>query len=51
MSGEADEQTAIYYCVVCGPCLQLLCIDGDVTVHNKVPHPFTMTFDEEESPQ
>jgi len=38
-----------YWCVVCG---QHLPADKDgVIVHNDVPHPENMTFDEEERPQ
>ena len=37
-----------YYCVVCGKWLQEQ--DG-VIVHDPVPHPIEMTFDEEENPQ
>ena len=51
MTATTDEDCTIYYCVVCGPCLKMLCEDGNVTVHNLVPHPEDMTFDEEERPQ
>lgn len=38
-----------YWCVVCG---RHLPADKDgVIVHNDVPHPKDMTFDEEERPQ
>ena len=38
-----------YWCVVCG---RHLPADKDgVIVHNDVPHPEDMTFDEEERPQ
>lgn len=38
-----------YYCVVCGRLL--LADDRGVIVHDDVPHPTDMTFDEEENPQ
>ncbi len=38
-----------YYCVVCGRFL--LVDDEGVIVHDDVPHPPEMTFDEEEKPQ
>ena len=37
-----------YYCVVCGRALPVK--DG-VVVHDDVPHPVEMPFDEEEKPQ
>jgi hypothetical protein len=37
-----------YYCVVCG---KLLKNEGSVIVHDDIPHPLGMTFDEEENPQ
>lgn len=37
-----------YYCVVCQRYLES---DEGVIVHDDVPHPETMTFDEEERPQ
>lgn len=51
MTAIVDTDAAVYHCVICGPCLRLLCENGDVTVHNLVPHPETMTFDEDERPQ
>lgn len=50
MTATADEEATVYHCVVCGPCLRMLCEDGRVTVHNSVPHP-EIEFDEEERPQ
>ena len=39
----------VYYCVVCGRAIEP---DGDgVYVHDDVPHPADMTFDEDENPQ
>jgi len=38
-----------YWCVVCGRYLTPY-VDG-VIVHDNVPHPIDMTFDEEERPQ
>ena len=37
-----------YWCVVCG---RHLPDDDGVVVHDDVPHPEDMTFDEEERPQ
>lgn len=37
-----------YWCVVCG---RFLPSDDGVIVHDDVPHPDDMTFDEEENPQ
>ena len=37
-----------YWCVVCG---RYLPDDDGVVVHDDVPHPEDMTFDEEERPQ
>lgn len=51
MTACVDESTTVHYCVVCGPCLRLLDDECDTTVHNNVPHPYDMTFDEEENPQ
>ena len=38
-----------YWCVVCGR--HLPADEDGVIVHDDVPHPENMTFDEEESPQ
>ena len=38
-----------YYCVVCGKFL--LADERGVIVHDDVPHPQHMTFDETENPQ
>lgn len=38
-----------YYCVVCGKYLEA--DEYGVIVHDDVPHPETMTFDEEDNPQ
>lgn len=38
-----------YWCVVCGR--QLPAYEDGVVVHDDVPHPEQMTFDEEEKPQ
>lgn len=37
-----------YYCVVCGKYIEA--VDG-VIVHDDIPHPPYMAFDEEENPQ
>lgn len=42
----------MYWCVVCGPCLREHLPDGyHITVHQDIPHPNDMTFDEEDKPQ
>lgn len=46
---QMKPSSEIYYCVVCGRD-----IEGDehgVFVHDDVPHPPDMTFDEDENPQ
>lgn len=46
---EGDEITTdIYWCVVCNKALPK--IDG-VIIHDDIPHPESMTFDEEDNPQ
>lgn len=37
-----------YYCVVCNKLLQA---DDGVIVHDDIPHPPDMTFDEDDRPQ
>jgi RNA polymerase-binding transcription factor DksA len=37
-----------YYCVVCGKYIEAV---DDVIVHDDIPHPVDMAFDEEENPQ
>ena len=37
-----------YYCFVCGKYIEA--VDG-VIVHDDIPHPPDMSFDEEENPQ
>ena len=50
LAGTAQDD--IYYCLICGPCLRETYERGStVVVHNNVPHPDAMTFDEEERPQ
>jgi len=43
---SSDHET--YYCVVCGKGLPI--VDG-VIVHDEIPHPIGMSFDEEEKTQ
>jgi len=43
--GIGDEG---YWCVICG---RLLPSDEGVVVHDNVPHPDGMTFDEDANPQ
>ena len=38
-----------YYCVVCGKFIEA--DDDGVIVHDPIPHPGSMTFDDEEKPQ
>ena len=40
-----------YYCVICGECVVLDEDGGRVIIHNDVPHPPALTFDEEDNPQ
>ncbi len=51
MSAEVTENTLIYYCPVCGPCLRELLPKGELTVHRDIPHPPELTYDEDERPQ
>lgn len=52
MTACADEDAAVYWCVICGPCLRdLISENQHLTVHNDVPHPQDLTYDEEEFPQ
>lgn len=45
----ADIKTDGYWCVICG---KFLGADEDgVIIHDDVPHPEAMTFDDEELPQ
>ena len=37
-----------YWCVICGRCLP---VDDGVIVHDNIPHPIDMFFDEQENPQ
>ncbi len=37
-----------YYCIVCG---RFLPSENGMIVHDDVPHPIDMTFDDEENPQ
>ena len=49
LSAQGGTMTDGYYCVVCGRYLEA---DEDgVIVHDDVPHPVDMAFDEEEKPQ
>lgn len=41
----------VYYCIVCGGCRVAIVEDGTVVVHNDVPHPPELTYDEEDRPQ
>lgn len=42
------EEDDGYYCVVCGRYIEV--VDG-VIVHDDIPHPMSMDFDEEDNPQ
>ena len=43
-----EEMKDGYWCVICGKFLQS--VDG-VIIHDDIPHPEDMTFDEEDNPQ
>ena len=47
--GTIDERLDGYWCVVCGR--HIPADENGVIVHDDVPHPEEMTFDEEERPQ
>jgi hypothetical protein len=51
MSAQVDGDCTVYRCVVCGPILQLDEGGTTLTLHNDIPHPLTMTFDEDDNPQ
>ncbi len=51
MTAEAAPECQVYYCLVCGPCLQETIGDRTITVHESIPHPPELTFDEDERPQ
>ena len=52
MTACADDTTTVHYCMVCGPCLRMAVEDGGhITLHNNLPHPDDMTYDEEDNPQ
>lgn len=42
------EEVDGYYCIVCG---RFLPEEDGLIVHDDVPHPADMTFDDEENPQ
>lgn len=47
---EAENES--YWCVVCGrEIIPEIFENGNVYVHDDIPHPETMTFDEDERPQ
>lgn len=48
MSQKVKTMGDGYYCVICGKYIEA--VDG-VIVHDDIPHPPDMTFDEEENPQ
>ena len=43
-----SSDTETYACIYCGKALP---IEEGVIVHDDVPHPINITFDEEENPQ
>lgn len=54
MSARAATDCWVYDCPVCGPCLAIDDEDDEeagIILHNDVPHPLDMTFDEEDNPQ
>ena len=48
LGSTAGLGTDGYWCVVCG---RYLPADDGLIVHDAVPHPEEMTFDDEENPQ
>lgn len=44
-----DDEPCGYWCVVCGRWLPA--DDDGIVVHDSLPHPTLMTFDDEEHPQ
>lgn len=44
-----EDQEEGYYCVVCGRFLPAE--DDGIIIHDNIPHPLLMTFDEDEYPQ
>ena len=48
---EDWEPVSTYYCVICGKCRIEEHEDGRIIIHADMPHPATLTFDEEERPQ
>lgn len=56
MIDGAAPDCRVYYCPVCGPCLQQIIETfsdepGTITIHADIPHPYDLTFDEEETLQ
>jgi hypothetical protein len=45
---EVDPHPGGYWCVVCG---RFLPVDGGLIVHDKIPHPESMNFSEDDRPQ
>ena len=43
VGGDSDSEQAGYWCVICG---RYLPSDDGVIVHDDVPHPVSMTFEE-----
>jgi hypothetical protein len=53
----AATDCRVYYCAVCGPVIQEI-VDNPfseqectVTMHRDIPHPYNLSFDEDENPQ
>jgi hypothetical protein len=46
---QPDDEALGYWCVICGRFLPA--DDFGVIVHDDLPHPREMTFDEQENPQ
>jgi hypothetical protein len=46
------QVTTEYYCVICGKCRVDTSAEGArIIIHADVPHPDSLTFDEEDNPQ
>lgn len=51
-AAEVAVATSVYYCLICGPCMrEHISEDDTITIHDDVPHPPDLEFDEEERMQ
>lgn len=49
MSAIRDEESCVYYCLFCGPCLSFQNFGNTITVHNNVYHPANWSPEDEET--